>query len=89
MSYQPNRNGRIAGSPQRLVVVRVEEVIEPKLTARTGAVYESPPHTREQALILARLLLGCTADVGDDEQRWTAPIAGGRRVVSIREELVR
>ena len=46
------------------MVVRVEDAIEPKLTARTGASYESPPQPREQAMMLVRLLLGCDSEPG-------------------------
>ena len=86
MSHETNGNGRVGDVRERLVVVRVEDAIEPKLTARTGASYESPPQTREQAMTLVRLLLGCA--IGPDGQvgRWTAPIAGGRRVVTLSEE---
>ena len=58
MSHGHNGDGRIPGFPERLVVVRVEDAIEPKLTARDGASYESPPQTRERAMTLVRLLLG-------------------------------
>ena len=89
MSHQQNGNGRVSGSPERLVVVRVEETIEPQLTARTGTSYQSPPQTREHAMTLVRLLLGCTADPAGGSDRWTAPIAGGRRVVTLSEEGIR
>ena len=89
MSHQQNGNGRVSGSPEQLVVVRVEETIEPQLTARTGTSYLSPPQTREQALTLVRLLLGCAADPADDQERWTAPIAGGRRMVTLSAEGIR
>jgi hypothetical protein len=83
MSAGPNGNGRIE---ERLVVVRVEDAIEPKLTARTGASYESPPQTREQAMTLVGLLLGFAGDPDCEDQHWVAPIAGGRRVVTLAEE---
>ena len=86
MSHETNGNGRVRDVPGRLVVVRVEDAIEPKLTARTGASYESPPQPREQAMTLVRLLLGCAIDPDGDVARWTAPIAGGRRVVTLSEE---
>jgi hypothetical protein len=89
MSHGHNGDGRIPGFPERLVVVRVEDAIEPKLTARDGASYESPPQTRERAMTLVRLLLGCALDPDVDSDRWTAPIAGGRRVATLREELDR
>jgi hypothetical protein len=86
MSHRLNGD-RLVGEPiEQLVVVRVHDAIEPKLTARIGASYESPPQTREQAMTLVRLLLGCAGDPDGDEKRWSAPIAGGRRVVTLREE---
>jgi hypothetical protein len=81
---QVNGNGCVAGSPERLVVVRVEDAINPTLTARQGAAYESPPQPREQAMTLVRLLLGCFGEPRGGQQRWTAPIAGGRRVSHAR-----
>ena len=86
MSHETNGNGRVGDGRERLVVVRVEDAIEPKLTARTGASYESPPQTREQAMTLVRLLLGCASEPDGEDGRWTAPIAGGRRVVTLSEE---
>jgi hypothetical protein len=89
MSHQLNGDGRIPGPPERRVVVRVQDAIEPKLTARIGASYESPPQTREQAMTLVRLVLGRALDPDVDGDRWTAPIAGGRRVVTLTEEPTR
>jgi hypothetical protein len=86
MSTDPKGNGHVEQVSQRLVVVRVEDAIEPKLTARSGASYESPPQPREQAMTLVRLLLGCAADPDGAALRWTAPIAGGRRVITLVEE---
>jgi hypothetical protein len=84
MSHQANRNGH-AGEVERLVVVRVEDTIEPALTEQTGARYQSPPQTQEQAMALVRLVLGRVPDA-DGSLRWTAVIAGGRRVVTLTEE---
>jgi hypothetical protein len=84
MSAQANDSGR-ARALERLVVVRVEEAIEPQLTEQVGGSYESPPQTHENAMALVRLLLGHAVDQ-DGERQWTAPIAGGRRVVSLTEE---
>jgi len=86
MTDRSNGNGRADFPPDRLVVVRVEDAVEPRLTARAAASYESPPQTREQAMTLVYLLLGCAADPAGECERWTAPIAGGRRVVSLSEE---
>ena len=86
MSHQANGNGRAGGSLDRLVVVRVEDTIEPQLTGHTGGSYESPPQPREQAMVLVALLLGRAASGADGERQWTASIAGGRRVVTLAEE---
>ena len=84
MSQQANGNGH-AGEVERLVVVRVEDTIEPALTEQTGGRYQSPPQTREQAMTLVRLVLG-RVPVADGARQWTAAIAGGRRVVTLTEE---
>ena len=89
MSSEHNGNGRVEDGRERLVIVRVEDAIEPRLTARTGTSYESPPQPREQAMTLVRLLLGCAIDPDGAVARWTAPIAGGRRVVTLSEESTR
>jgi hypothetical protein len=77
---------RLAGP---LVVVRVEDAIEPRLAARTGATYQSPPQPRGQAMTLVRLLLGCAGEPVDGAARWVVAIAGGRRTVTVVEEPVR
>ena len=84
MSQKANGNRRL-GEVDRLVVVRVEDTIEPALTGQTGGLYKSPPQTHEQAMALVRLVLGHVPDA-DGAKQWTAPIAGGRRVVSLTEE---
>jgi hypothetical protein len=86
MTHERNSNGHARELRERLVVVRVEDAIEPRLTARTGVSYESPPQPREQAMTLVRLLLGCADGPAGHSQRWTAPIAGGRRMVTLIEE---
>jgi hypothetical protein len=70
---------------ERLVVVRVEDTIELALTEQTGARYQSPPQSQEQAMALVRLVLGRVPDA-DGSLRWTAAIAGGRRVVTLSDE---
>ena len=87
MSQQANGNGH-AGEVERLVVVRVEDTIEPALTEQMGERYQSPPQTREQAMALVRLMLG-RAPAADGTRQWTAAIAGGRRVVTLTEEAER
>jgi hypothetical protein len=84
MTDQANGNGR-AGELERLVVVRVEDAIEPALTEQMGGRYHSPPQTHEQAMALVRMVLGRVPDA-DGAQQWTAAIAGGRRVVTLTEE---
>jgi len=66
-----------------LVVLTVTETVVAALTGRDGCRYTSPPQTREQAAELACLLLGRDLGQLDGESRWQAPIAGGRRTVSI------
>jgi len=85
VSQQWNGNGRVGNQVDRLVVVRVEDTVESKLTGQAGGRYESPPQAPEQAMALVRLLLGRSSDL-DGEREWTAPIAGGRRVVTMTEE---
>ena len=86
MSQQANGNGRAGESFARLVVVRVEDTIEPELAGHTGGSYESPPQSHEQAIALVRLLLGRAATDGNGARQWAASIAGGRRVVTLTEE---
>jgi hypothetical protein len=73
----------IAGAREEPLVVRVEDQINPTLAGRTGASYESPPQPREQALTLASLLLGHPVPRLDGAGRWSCPVAGGRRTVTL------
>jgi hypothetical protein len=66
-----------------LVVVTVTDTIDMALTGRGGWTYESPPQSREQALSLVGLLLGRRACELDGQQRWSCPVAGGRRAISV------
>jgi hypothetical protein len=66
-----------------LVVVHVEDQINQALTGHDGCRYESPPQPREQALTLARALLGYTGEELNGAERWSCPIAGGRRTVTV------
>jgi hypothetical protein len=84
MSSQANGNSR-AAELERLVVVRVEDTIEPTLTEQAGGRYQSPAQTHGQAMALVRLVLGRVPEA-DGAKQWTAPIAGGRRVVTLTEE---
>jgi hypothetical protein len=65
-----------------LVVVHVRDTINPILAGRADASYQSPPQSREDALNLVRLLLGREAPSGG-QPRWTCPIAGGQRTVTL------
>jgi hypothetical protein len=66
-----------------MVIVQVKDVVEGALTGHEGCVYESPPQAREQALTLVRVLLGYPNQELNGGQRWTCPIAGGRRTISL------
>jgi hypothetical protein len=67
-----------------MAVVRVSDELNESLTGRPPRSYESPPQPREQALTLAQLLLGFSADGLEDEERWSRPMAGGRRTVTLK-----
>jgi hypothetical protein len=69
----------------RLVVVSVTESVVPALTGRESCTYVSPPQPREQAMTLVRLLLGCAGEPANGDGKWVAPIAGGRRTVTLVE----
>jgi hypothetical protein len=80
-----NGHANGAGATDALVVVRVEDSVVPALTGRAGGVYESPPQPRERAMVLVRLLLGCAIEPPNGDKRWVAPIAGGRRTITITD----
>ena len=62
-------------------VVRVRDTISPTLAGRTGVSYQSPPQPREEALAWC----GCcsAATRTQPASRWTCPIAGGQRTVTL------
>jgi hypothetical protein len=66
-----------------LVVVHVTDAVNPILAGRGDASYQSPPQAREDALNLVRLLLGRDEAPNASEPRWTCPIAGGQRTVTL------
>ena len=68
---------------EQLLVVRVEDRINPTLTGRTGASYDSPPQPPEQARTLVRLLLGWSTEPLDGQTRWRCAVAGGTRTVTL------
>jgi len=78
-----------SGNAERLAVVTVIETVAPGLSGREPLTYVSPPQPREQAITLARLLLGTAAELVNGDDRWSAPIAGGRRVVTLSNEVGR
>ena len=72
------------GSARELFVVHVTDTINPTLAGRGDVSYQSPPLPREEAQTLVRLLLGRGEAPTTSEPRWTCPIAGGRRTVTLR-----
>jgi hypothetical protein len=68
---------------EELLVVRVEDQINPTLAGRAGASYDSPPQPPEQALTLVRLLLGWSTEPLDGQTRWRCAVAGGTRTVTL------
>ena len=77
MTEHANGDGRVGGTLGRLVVVRVEDTIEPQLTEQTGGRYQSPPQTHEQAMALVRLLLGRAWTRTASDSGLRRPPAGG------------
>jgi len=65
-----------------VVVLHVEETINPALVGREGVAYQSPPMPRAEALALVRLLIGGNGRAGEDSC-WRCAIAGGRRTVRL------
>jgi hypothetical protein len=68
------------------VIVTVTESVVSALTGREGLTYVSPPQPREQALKLVALLISRGGEPAGSDRRWVAPIAGGRRLVTLTEE---
>jgi hypothetical protein len=64
------------------LIVRVRDQVDERLTGQPGREYESPPQTREEAIALAELLLERPL-TNEAEERWSRPLAGGRRTVSL------
>ena len=83
MTGPANRNGSGVAPVSELVVVHVRDTVNPALAGRGDASYQSPPQAREDALNLVRLLLGRNEAPNASEPRWTCPIAGGRRTVTL------
>jgi hypothetical protein len=68
---------------EQLLVVRVEDQINPTLAGWAGASYDSPPQPPEQALTLVGLLLGWSTQALDGQTRWRCAVAGGTRTVTL------
>jgi hypothetical protein len=78
-----NSNGCGVAPVAGVVVVHVTDAVNPTLAGRGDASYQSPPQAREDALNLVRLLLGRNEAPTASEPRWTCPIAGGQRTVTL------
>ena len=83
MTSTSNGNGSGVAPVAELVVVHVRDAINPTLAGREDASYQSPPQAREDALKLVGLLLGCNEAPNAGKPRWTRPIAGGQRTVTL------
>jgi hypothetical protein len=66
-----------------LHVVHVADEIDERIAGHAGCAYTSPPQDLGDALALVRLLLGGPIYGPQERQRWTQPIAGGRRTVTL------
>jgi hypothetical protein len=65
-------------------IVELDDQCDYRLVGHSGCSYASPPQSAGQALALVRAFLGCTqARLEIDDARWTAPIAGGQRVIRV------
>ena len=83
MTRTPNGNVSGAVPVAELVVVHVRDTVNPTLAGRGDASYQSPPQARDDALNLVRLLLGRNEAPHGSEPRWSCPIAGGQRTVTL------
>jgi hypothetical protein len=84
MTSTSNGKGSKVAPVDELVVVHVRDAINPTLAGRGDASYQSPPQARADALNLVRLLLGRNEAPTSSEPRWTCPIAGGQRTVTLQ-----
>jgi hypothetical protein len=62
--------------------VEVQDRFAPGLTGRSDRDYASPPQPREDALLLAALLLDAGA-APEGDGPWQRALAGGRRTVRL------
>jgi hypothetical protein len=73
----------IGADREQLLVVRVEDQINPRLAGWAGASYDSLPQPPEQARTLVGLLLGRSTEPLDGQTRWRCAVAGGTRTVTL------
>ena len=67
-----------------LVVVHVRNQVNITLAGHDGREYTSPPHQRADALALVALLLERPVEPDEHEQtRWSRPLAGGQRTITL------
>jgi hypothetical protein len=71
-----------AGPAAREFVVTVRDDVDARIAGRVGGAYSSPPQPHADALALIGLLLGGPA-ADDGSERWTWPVPGGRRTVTL------
>jgi hypothetical protein len=78
----PARAPKPDGAGERLWTIRVSDDVDPRIAGHSGCSYSSPPQPRADALALVALLVGRPVEAANSE-RWTHPIAGGQRTVSL------
>jgi hypothetical protein len=71
------------GSSERMVVVRIADQVNQALIGHPGCRYQSPPQDQEQARALIELLVGYAPGALDGNRKWSCPIAGGRRTITL------
>ena len=76
--------GPVNGTTDELVVVQVSDAVNSILSGRGDVSYQSPPLPPQEAMTLVRMLLGRGDELAFAEERWTCPIAGGQRTVTLR-----
>jgi hypothetical protein len=80
-------NRRAGSATYPLVVVHATDTVNPTFAGCGDAPYGSPPQPRDEAINLVGLLLGRHGDLDGEETRWTGPVAGGQRSVTLRPAL--
>jgi hypothetical protein len=79
----PPYGSRADATQTALYVVRAADRIAHDIAGHPGCQYTSPPQTLAEALALVSLLVGASVDASETPRRWTQPIAGGRRTVTL------